>query len=133
VDRAFGHYVERIGMRPVPMDADYDAAVARGDTWVADDGGQIVGLLILVPGDDHVLVENVAVDPGRQGEGIGRALLAFAEQRAAELGVSEMRLYTHVLMTENQALYARLGYVEVERRTVEGRTGVFMSKRLLGE
>jgi len=133
VDRAFGHYVERIGMRPVPMDADYDAAVAGGDTWVADDGGQIVGLLILVPGDDHVLVENVAVDPGRQGEGIGRALLAFAEQRAAELGVSEMRLYTHVLMTENQALYARLGYVEVERRTVEGRTGVFMSKRLLGE
>ena len=115
------------------MDADYDAAVARGDTWVADDGGQIVGLLILVPGDDHVLVENVAVDPGRQGEGIGRALLAFGEQRAAELGVSEMRLYTHVLMTENQALYARLGYVEVERRTVEGRTGVFMSKRLLGE
>jgi ribosomal protein S18 acetylase RimI-like enzyme len=133
VDRAFGHYVERIGMRPVPMDADYDAAVAHADTWVADDGGQIVGLLILVPGDDHVLVENVAVDPGRQGEGIGRALLAFAEQRAAELGVSEMRLYTHVLMTENQALYARLGYVEVERRTVEGRTGVFMSKRLLGE
>ena len=130
MDRAFGHYVERIGMRPVPMDADYDAAVAGGHTWVADDGGRIVGLLILVPSDDHVLVENVAVEPGRQGEGIGRALLAFAEQRAAELGVSEMRLYTHVLMTENQALYARLGYREVERRTVEGRTGVFMSKRL---
>ena len=120
-------------MRPVPMDADYDAAVAGGDAWVADDGGQIVGLLVLVPSDEHVLVENVAVEPARQGEGIGRALLAFAEQRAAELGVSEMRLYTHVLMTENQALYTRLGYVEVERRTVEGRTGVFMSKRLLGE
>jgi ribosomal protein S18 acetylase RimI-like enzyme len=133
VHRAFGHYVERIGMRPVPMDADYEAAVAGGDAWVADDDGEIVGLLVLVPSDDHVLVENVAVEPARQGEGIGRALLAFAEQRAAELGVSEMRLYTHVLMTENQALYTRLGYVEVDRRTVEGRTGVFMSKRLLGE
>jgi ribosomal protein S18 acetylase RimI-like enzyme len=130
VDRAFGHYVERIGMRPVPMDADYDAAVAGGDTWVADDRGQIVGLLVLVPADDHVLVENLAVEPARQGEGIGRALMAFAEERAAELGVPEMRLYTHVLMTENQALYTRLGYHEVERRTWEGREGVFMSKRL---
>ena len=112
------------------MDADYDAAVAHADTWVADDGGQIVGLLILVPGDDHVLVENVAVDPGRQGEGIGRALLAFAEQRAAELGVREMRLYTHVLMTENIALYQRAGYVETHRISEKGFDRVYMTKRL---
>jgi len=117
-------------MRPVPMDADYDAAVAGGKAWAADDGGQIVGLLVLEVHDDHVAVENVAVEPARQGEGIGRALLAFAEQHAAELGLHEMRLYTHVLMTENQALYTRLGYREVERRTVKGRTGVFMSKPL---
>jgi GNAT superfamily N-acetyltransferase len=39
----------------------------------------VVGLIVLIEEADHVLVENVAVDPGRQGEGIGRALLAFAE------------------------------------------------------
>lgn len=117
-------------MRPIPMDADYDAAVAGGRAWAADDGGQIAGLLVLEEHDDHLLVENVAVEPARQREGIGRALLAFAEQRAAELGLHELRLYTNVLMTENQALYTRLGYREFERRGEKGRAAVFMSKRL---
>jgi ribosomal protein S18 acetylase RimI-like enzyme len=130
VQRAYEHYVERIGMRPVPMDADYDAAVREGRTWVADDGGEVVGLLVLETHAEHLEVENLAVDPARQGQGIGRALMAFAEQRAGELGLDQMRLHTHAKMTENQAIYARLGYREYERRTVDGREGVFMSKRL---
>jgi ribosomal protein S18 acetylase RimI-like enzyme len=130
VQRAYGHYVERIGMRPIPMDADYDAAVSAARAWVAEIDGEIAGLLVLVAHDDHLLVENVAVEPSRQHQGVGRALLAFAEQHAAELGLGELRLYTHVKMTENQALYARLGYREVGRRSEQGRSAVFMSKRI---
>jgi GNAT superfamily N-acetyltransferase len=130
VQRAYGHYVERIGMRPIPMDADYAALAGSGFVSVADDDGAVAGLIVLVPDRDHLLVENVAVEPARQGQGVGRALLAFAEARAAELGVGELRLYTHVKMTENQALYAHLGYHEVERRREHGREGVFMSKRI---
>jgi ribosomal protein S18 acetylase RimI-like enzyme len=130
VQRAYGHYVERIGMRPGPMDADYDAAVRDGHAWVADDDGEIAGLLVLEERSDHLLIENVAVEPSRQHQGIGRALLAFAEQRAAELELGELRLYTHVKMAENQALYARLGYREDERRSEQGFARVFMSKRL---
>jgi ribosomal protein S18 acetylase RimI-like enzyme len=130
VQRAYGHYVERIGMRPGPMDADYDAAVRDGHAWVADDDGEIAGLLVLEEHSDHLLIENVAVEPSRQHQGIGRALLAFAEQRAAELELGELRLYTHVKMAENQALYARLGYREDERRSEQGFARVFMSKRL---
>jgi ribosomal protein S18 acetylase RimI-like enzyme len=130
VQRAYGHYVERIGMRPGPMDADYDAAVRNERAWVADDGGRIAGLLVLETHDDHLLIENVAVEPALQGHGVGRALLAFAERRAGELGLGELRLYTHVKMTENQALYARLGYREDERRSEQGFARVFMSKKL---
>jgi len=130
VQRAYGHYVERIGMRPGPMDADYEAVARGGDAWVADEGGEIAGLLVLEAHGDHLLIENVAVEPARQGQGIGRALLAFAEERAAELGLGELRLYTHIKMTENQALYARLGYREDERRCEQGFARVFMSKRL---
>ena len=68
--------------------------------------------------------------PGRQGEGIGRALLALAEERAKELGLPEVRLYTHVLMSENRALYTGLGYGEDEFRAEEGFSRVFMSKRV---
>jgi GNAT superfamily N-acetyltransferase len=132
VQRAYGHYVERIGMRPGPMDDDYEAAVRGRRAWVADVEGEVAGVLVLEAHEDHLLVENVAVEPGRQGQGIGRALLAFAEQHAANLGLPELRLYTHVKMTENRALYARLGYREDEERVEEGFTRVFMSKRLGG-
>ena len=102
----------------------------KARAWVAEVDGAIAGLLVLEAHDDHLLVENVAVEPSRQHQGIGRALLAFAEQRAAQLGLGELRLYTHVKMTENRALYVRLGYREVDRRSEEGRARVFMSKQL---
>jgi ribosomal protein S18 acetylase RimI-like enzyme len=130
VQRAYGNYVERIGMRPGPMDEDYGAVVRDGHAFVADVEGDIAGLLVLVPCDDHLLIENVAVEPARQSQGIGQALMAHAERRAGELGLGELRLYTHVKMTENRALYARLGYREDEERVEEGFARVFMSKRL---
>jgi len=130
VQRAYDHYVPRIGLRPAPMDADYEAIVRAGRAWVAETEGAVAGVLVLEALEDHLLIENVAVDPHLQGRGVGRALLAFAEARAAELGLPELRLYTHVKMTENQALYARLGYREVERRAEKGFARVFMSKRI---
>jgi ribosomal protein S18 acetylase RimI-like enzyme len=130
VERAYGGYVERIGMRPGPMDADYAEQVGRGIVSVIEGDGEVVGLLVLVEHPDHMLVENVAVDPDRQGEGIGGELLAFAEDEARSAGLAEMRLYTHSKMTENRAMYARLGYRETDRRDEEGFDRVFLVKRL---
>jgi hypothetical protein len=36
-------------------------------------------------------------------------------------------------MTENRALYARIGYQQYDRRTVDGRDAVFMRKILSPE
>jgi ribosomal protein S18 acetylase RimI-like enzyme len=130
VDRAYGHYVERIGGRPGPMDTDYTEKVVQGHVSVAQDGGAIVGLIVLAREPDHLLVENVAVEPGRQGEGVGRALLAFAEDVARKASTPILRLYTHAKMTENLALYPRLGYEETHRRTDDGFERVFFAKHL---
>ena len=65
-----------------------------------------------------------------QGEGIGRDLLAFAEDEARRRGCAELRLLTNERMARNIALYARLGYVETDRREDEGFRRVFMAKRL---
>jgi hypothetical protein len=43
-----------------------------------------------------------------------------------------MALVTHEVMTENQAIYARLGYVEVERRAEDGFRRIYMEKQLTG-
>jgi ribosomal protein S18 acetylase RimI-like enzyme len=130
VDRAYGVYVERIGIRPGPMNADHRGEVDRGRVWVAAEGETVVGLIVLVESPDHLLVENVAVDPARQGEGVGRALLSFAEDSARAAGLGTIRLYTHEKMSENLALYARLGYREFERRSETGFDRVFLRKNL---
>lgn len=130
VDRAYGVYVERIGMRPGPMEADYRAEIDRELVWVAAEEETVLGLIVLVENPDHLLIENVAVDPARQGEGVGRALLGFAEDSAREAGLDAIRLYTHEKMSENLALYARLGYREFERQDKGGFDLVFLEKNL---
>ncbi|SDH88789.1 GNAT family N-acetyltransferase [Nonomuraea jiangxiensis] len=127
VHAAYTPWVEVIGMRPLPMEADYAALIAAGHVHVTD---ELDGLIVLVPEDGVLLVENVAVRPDRHGRGIGRGLMAHAEREARRLGLPDLRLYTNVKMTSNIALYESLGYVETGRTGIEGRSAVLMRKRL---
>jgi N-acetylglutamate synthase-like GNAT family acetyltransferase len=129
VQRAYDHYVPRIGLRPQPMDADYPALIAAEQVWVAVDH-DVIGVVVLDLQADHLQIENVAVAPERQGSGVGSALLDFAEDRARALDVPELRLFTHALMTENQAYYGRRGYVPTGRTINDGFDRVFFSKVL---
>jgi GNAT superfamily N-acetyltransferase len=127
---AYGHYVARMGQTPGPMRDDYPARVAAGAAWVLEEAGGVAGVIVLIDAPDHLLLDNVAVDPARQGTGVGRCLIAFAEAEARRRGHGEIRLYTHVTMVENQALYARLGFAEIGRGEQAGFARVFMRKRL---
>jgi ribosomal protein S18 acetylase RimI-like enzyme len=129
---AYEHYVPRIGQAPAPMTADYAGPVRQGQAWVAVADGQVAGFVILVAHPDHLLLENVAVRPTAQGRGIGTRLLTLAEEQARRLHLSEIRLYTHQAMTENQAYYARRGYAETHRAGQDGFERVFFTKRLAG-
>ena len=132
VHAAYHHYIARIGKPPVPMEDDYAARVARGQVWVLTNPAHaIVGILVLenMP-DGNVLLDNVAVAPDAQGQGHGRALITFAEAEARRRGCHVLRLYTHILMTENIALYKRAGFVETARVTEKGFQRVYMEKRL---
>jgi len=130
VHRAYAKYEGRLPRAPKPVLADYTAVVRNSPTWLLEDDGQCVGVLVLVPKADHLLLENVAVDPAHQGRGLGRLLMDFAEAEARRLGLPEVRLYTNALMTENVGLYTARGYVETERREIAGRDTVFMHKSL---
>lgn len=130
VQAAYCGYVGRIGREPAPMLADYAHLVAQGVVFVVAQDDQVRGVLVLIPGPDNLLLENVAVHPLYQGQGLGTALLTFVEEQAQAAGVSEVRLYTNELMTENIAFYGRRGYEETARRDVEGYHRVFMRKVL---
>ena len=128
IDAAYARYLPRMDKPPGPMLRDYGPSVEDGTTWVT--GSPIAAVLTLYPRGDHLLIENIAVHPGAQGRGLGRVLMSFAEQEAARRGLARMALYTHEVMTENQAIYAHLGYTEVSRRAEDGYRRIYMEKSL---
>ncbi|MGA3003762.1 MAG: GNAT family N-acetyltransferase [Acetobacteraceae bacterium] len=131
VDAAYRSYIPRIGKPPGPMLDDYAKRIADGQVWILNNASNIVGILVLQEMPDGVLLDNIAVAPDQQGKGHGRMLLDFAEAEAKRRGWNEIRLYTNALMTENIALYRRIGYVETMRVTEKGFDRVYMTKRLV--
>jgi ribosomal protein S18 acetylase RimI-like enzyme len=127
---AYGHYVERMGYEPRPMTDDYDEVVHRLSVTVAEVDGEVAGFVALGEEDEGYVVDNVAVSPEHQRAGVGRALLEHAEEEARRLGYDSIYLYTHETMTENIALYARIGYAEYARRPYRDFERVFMRKPL---
>jgi GNAT superfamily N-acetyltransferase len=112
------------------MNDDYQLRISEGVVQVLTIQGEIAGLVVLLPRADYLLLDNVAVTPERQGSGLGRRLVAFAEAEALRLGYTEIRLYTNIAMYENLAIYTKLGYQEFGRGQEDGFNRVFMRKRL---
>ena len=127
---AYTKYIARIGKPPGPMLDDYAAHVRTHAAWVLERDGAVVGVIVLLPEDGHLLLDNVAVDPAYAGRGLGRALMDFAEAEARRRGYSELRLYTHQMMTENVAMYHHLGWEETSRGEQAGYARVFFRKPL---
>jgi GNAT superfamily N-acetyltransferase len=101
VRTAYARYVDRIGKPPGPMLDDYTARVAEGSVRVPEDARGLAGIRVLLPQAGHLLLDNIALAPERQGEGVGRRLLAVAESEALQRGFDELRLYTNAAMHEN--------------------------------
>jgi len=125
---AYAKYADRMDRPPAPVTHDYSPEVDAGRLWLT--GQPVIGLIVLIPAGDSLLIENVAVLPSAQGSGVGSQLMEFAEQRAGALGLKILTLYTNVVMAENLAIYARLGYQETARRSEHGYSRVYMEKRL---
>lgn len=90
------------------------------------DEGQFVGGITMMFEDDYASIANVAVHPEHRGQGLGGMLMSLAEEKAQENNHSELRLATHVLLTENISLYLHLGWAEIERDDVR----VYMKKEV---
>jgi hypothetical protein len=67
----------------------------------------------------------------RLTQGVGRTLLELVDAEAMLQGYGGLRLYTHETMTENIALYTRIGWIETYRGEQDGCARVFMCKPLV--
>ncbi|TWF50398.1 GNAT family N-acetyltransferase [Neorhizobium alkalisoli] len=130
-ESAYTRYIEAIGKRPAPMDADFAAQIEAGEVHVsAADDGAFQGFIVFFPENGRMFLENVAVMPSAAGKGVGKSLIGFCEDEARRLGLAAVELYTNEKMIENLSIYPRLGYVETGRRTENGFNRVFFEKTL---
>jgi len=81
--------------------------VENCELWVAEQDGALVGILVL----DGEFVDQLYVDPGLTGRGIGSALLAVAKRERPE----GLQLWTFQTNTGAQRFYERHSFVEVRR------------------
>ena len=124
---AYSVYQARMqGKSLPPMQADYLSEIKNYPSWVVESEGRVLGGLIMMFDDNLATIANIALDPAYQGNGIGGALMKFAEVKAKEAGFTELQLVTHVLLDENLSLYQHLGWVETGR----DETRVYMKKEL---
>ena len=84
--------------------------LAREGSVVAEENGMLRGVLITDVAKDALQVQNIAVAPEAAGQGVGRALMARAEEMAADAGLPTLRLATHRDMGPTRAFYDRLGW-----------------------
>jgi ribosomal protein S18 acetylase RimI-like enzyme len=89
--------------------------VERGDVFVALEAGQVVGVAVTERRDDGLYIDRLAVDPARQGGGLGSWLLARLEEVARSNGLSDLSLETADMMDHLVRLYRRNGFEIVGR------------------
>ena len=77
------------------------------ELWVAEQDGALAGILVL----DGEFVDQLYVEPGLTGRGIGSALLAVAKRERPQ----GLRLWTFQTNTGARRFYVRHGFVEVRR------------------
>jgi ribosomal protein S18 acetylase RimI-like enzyme len=130
VQAAYAGYILLIGQKPGPMRDDYSALIEKRSVYVLVSQSRILGVLVLLPEEETMLLDNVAVSPDMQGRGYGRLLIAFAERLSIDHGFKAIRLYTNEAMSENIRLYERLGFVETHRAEEKGFRRVYMRKAL---
>jgi ribosomal protein S18 acetylase RimI-like enzyme len=91
---------------------------AGGDFVVAELDGAVVGMGGFRPkGESRAEVLRVRVHPATRRQGVGRAVMAELEGRAARRGFRVMVLDTATNQPEAMQFYTALGYSEVGRET----------------
>jgi N-acetylglutamate synthase-like GNAT family acetyltransferase len=115
IQDAFAYMEARIdppssAQRLTPQSMAADAA--KGALLLAERAGVLVGCVFVRPKEDALYVGKLAVRPGLQGGGIGKALVTAARAEARMRALKTLELQTRIELTENHAAFARMGFVK---------------------
>ena len=105
-------------------------ALARGDLFVQEDGGNIVGAAIInqcqvdsyygaswrYPAEDSqvMVLHTLVIDPEAGRKGYGKAFVRFYEDYARQRNCPYLRMDTNARNARARAMYKALGFSEVD-------------------
>jgi len=130
---AYEKYIEPIGRRPAPMDADFETQIQNGLVEIIERDGVWAGYCVSEIREDALFIENIALLPAHHGNGLARIMFEKLSERAHEFGLKLLSLYTNAAMAENLLIYPALGFVETERRSENGFERVYFAKYIQSE
>lgn len=127
---AFAKNRDILGVEPLPLLVDASEIIAGKEVWLIGNDKAPDAALVLDAEDEALLIWSLAVASRSQGRGLGNILLAFAEQRAVEQGLSALTLYTGEPLADNIAWYARHGFRITGVEALSDRRIVHMKKSI---
>ncbi|WP_066372173.1 GNAT family N-acetyltransferase [Neobacillus fumarioli] len=85
--------------------------IQRGECFVAESGGQIIGVYVLLPTrPETVELVNIAVKESEQGKGLGKQLVMHAIEVAKSKGYRTIEVGTGNSSIGQIALYRKCGF-----------------------
>lgn len=83
---------------------------AKGSFLLSEENGSLTGCVFVERNGEHAYLGLLSVDPSLQRQGVGRRLVAAAEEFAREMGAHSMDLTVVNIRTELLVIYEKLGY-----------------------
>jgi len=105
----------------------------EGPMWIAENEGEIVATVSVLPEPEWLYIRSMAVSPAAQGLGIAHRLLDVIEEYAYREGFEKLFLYTTYFSKGAIELYEKHGFAHVRDTTAEewfGTPGLAMEKSL---
>ena len=85
--------------------------VQRGENFVAEVSGEIVGVYVLLPTRPNTIeIVNIAVSEREQGKGIGKQLILDAINQSKKMGYKTIEIGTGNSSVGQLALYQKCGF-----------------------
>ena len=110
-----------------PTEKTAEASVQRGDMFVLEEEGMILGAGIInqvqvdvyekapweYQSEAVCVLHTLVISPGASGRGYGKAFISFYERWAEEHSLMELRIDTNARNSVARSMYRKLGYKEI--------------------
>lgn len=128
---AYSKYSINMNKLPRPVYYNYHDLILKGDTFVALNNKNIIGMATLSLRDNYLLIQNIAISPQFQRKGLGKRFINYAKKISISKNISEMRLWTNEKMPGNLEMYISHGFQETHRQEIEGHRLIYLKKILI--